>query len=206
MMVLCDDNVIIEYDRRRSGLPRAPLDMEYDNNSKSKVLSKSIHINVRKGMLTPKASESSLITTASSPLLARRITARLYAGNDTSRMNKPIPLRRPRMRAWRLTKSSLEPALEYLSLNPSYVSISEAILSMSITEGTRLPAQKSLWGSKRSTFLPLCLYVRRGQISVCWVIICYVVMLQSMIEELQSYLCSTQHETRHQQYRELLRF
>tara|TARA_B110000090_G_C13240535_1_gene392311 strand:+ start:406 stop:555 length:150 start_codon:yes stop_codon:yes gene_type:complete len=25
--------VVIEYDRRRSGLPRAPLDIEYDNNS-----------------------------------------------------------------------------------------------------------------------------------------------------------------------------
>ena len=33
MMVLCNDIAIIEYDGRRSGLPSAPLDMEYDNNS-----------------------------------------------------------------------------------------------------------------------------------------------------------------------------
>ena len=33
MMVLCDASVVIEYDRRRSGLPSAPLDMEYDNSS-----------------------------------------------------------------------------------------------------------------------------------------------------------------------------
>ena len=33
MMVLSNANVIIEYDGRRSGLPSAPLDMEYDNYS-----------------------------------------------------------------------------------------------------------------------------------------------------------------------------
>jgi len=33
MMVLCNANTIIEYERRRSGLPSAPLDMEYENNS-----------------------------------------------------------------------------------------------------------------------------------------------------------------------------
>jgi len=34
MVVLCNANVIIEYDRRkRSGLPSAPLDMKYDNSS-----------------------------------------------------------------------------------------------------------------------------------------------------------------------------
>ena len=33
MMVLCNAKVIIEYDRRRPGLPSAPLDMEHDNNS-----------------------------------------------------------------------------------------------------------------------------------------------------------------------------
>ena len=33
IMVLCDANAIIEYDRRRSGLPSAPLDIEYDNSS-----------------------------------------------------------------------------------------------------------------------------------------------------------------------------
>ena len=32
MMMLCND-FIVEYDRRRSGLPNAPLDMEYDNSS-----------------------------------------------------------------------------------------------------------------------------------------------------------------------------
>ena len=33
MMVLCNANVIMNYDRRRSGLASAPLDMEYDNSS-----------------------------------------------------------------------------------------------------------------------------------------------------------------------------
>ena len=33
MMVLCDANVGVVYDRRRIGLSSAPLDMEYDNNS-----------------------------------------------------------------------------------------------------------------------------------------------------------------------------
>ena len=32
MIVICNTSVIVEYDRRRSGLPNAPLDMEYDNN------------------------------------------------------------------------------------------------------------------------------------------------------------------------------
>ena len=33
MMVFCDVDVIVEYDRRRSGLSIAPLDMEYLNNN-----------------------------------------------------------------------------------------------------------------------------------------------------------------------------
>ena len=33
MMVMCDANTIIEHGGRRPGLPSAPLDMEYDNNS-----------------------------------------------------------------------------------------------------------------------------------------------------------------------------
>ena len=33
MMVLCDVIDSIEYDRRRSGLSSAPVDIEYDNNS-----------------------------------------------------------------------------------------------------------------------------------------------------------------------------
>ena len=33
MMVLCNDIAITEYDIRRSGLPSAPLEMEYNNNS-----------------------------------------------------------------------------------------------------------------------------------------------------------------------------
>jgi len=33
MMVLCKGIIIVEDDRRRLGLPNAPLDMEYDNNS-----------------------------------------------------------------------------------------------------------------------------------------------------------------------------
>ena len=32
MVVLCNASVITEYDRRRSGLPNAPVDMEYDSN------------------------------------------------------------------------------------------------------------------------------------------------------------------------------
>jgi len=32
MMVLCNDIVIEGYDRRRSGIPNASLDMEYDDN------------------------------------------------------------------------------------------------------------------------------------------------------------------------------
>ena len=32
-MVLCRANASIEYDRRRSGLSSAPLDMEYDNSN-----------------------------------------------------------------------------------------------------------------------------------------------------------------------------
>ena len=31
-MVLCNANVVVGYDRRRSGLPSAPLDMEYGKN------------------------------------------------------------------------------------------------------------------------------------------------------------------------------
>ena len=33
-MVMCNDIaiIVIKYDRRRSGLPNAPLNMEYDNN------------------------------------------------------------------------------------------------------------------------------------------------------------------------------
>ena len=33
MMVLCNANVIVEYNRRRLGIPSAPLDMEYDSSS-----------------------------------------------------------------------------------------------------------------------------------------------------------------------------
>ena len=32
MMVMCNAHGTTEYDRRRSGLPSAPLDMVYDNN------------------------------------------------------------------------------------------------------------------------------------------------------------------------------
>ena len=32
MMDMCDDTVVIGYDRRRSGLPNIPVDMEYDNS------------------------------------------------------------------------------------------------------------------------------------------------------------------------------
>ena len=33
MMIMCNGNVIIEYDRRRPGLSSAPLDVKYDNSS-----------------------------------------------------------------------------------------------------------------------------------------------------------------------------
>ena len=33
MTVLCNANTIIEYDRRRSGLSNAPLDVQKDNSS-----------------------------------------------------------------------------------------------------------------------------------------------------------------------------
>ena len=33
MMVICNDIVLIEYDRRISGICNAPLDMKYENNS-----------------------------------------------------------------------------------------------------------------------------------------------------------------------------
>ena len=33
MMMSCNANVIIEYDRRRQGLSNAPLDRKYDNSS-----------------------------------------------------------------------------------------------------------------------------------------------------------------------------
>jgi len=33
MMVLCNANTIVDYDRKRLGLPSAPLDVEYDNSS-----------------------------------------------------------------------------------------------------------------------------------------------------------------------------
>ena len=32
MMVLCNANVVVGYGRRRSGLPSAPLAVEYGNN------------------------------------------------------------------------------------------------------------------------------------------------------------------------------
>jgi len=32
MMAFCDATVITEYDRRRSGLPSAQLDIDYDNS------------------------------------------------------------------------------------------------------------------------------------------------------------------------------
>ena len=33
MMVLCNADTVIDYDRRKSGLPSASLDMEYANSS-----------------------------------------------------------------------------------------------------------------------------------------------------------------------------
>ena len=45
MMVSCNANVITDYNRRRSGLPSAPLDMEYDSSSIEQLSSKHRHIN-----------------------------------------------------------------------------------------------------------------------------------------------------------------
>ena len=33
MMVMCNDNIVVDYDRRRLGLSNALLDTEYDNKS-----------------------------------------------------------------------------------------------------------------------------------------------------------------------------
>ena len=38
VMVLCNAFVVVVYDGRRSGLPSAPLDMEYDNSQQYRVL------------------------------------------------------------------------------------------------------------------------------------------------------------------------
>ena len=42
--MLWNDIVIIEYARTRSGLPSAPLDVEYDNSSKYVVISIALNI------------------------------------------------------------------------------------------------------------------------------------------------------------------
>ena len=46
MVVLCNANIIIEYDGGRSELSSAPLDVEYDNNSiEHNLNSKDEHVN-----------------------------------------------------------------------------------------------------------------------------------------------------------------
>tara|TARA_B110000091_G_scaffold142261_1_gene151982 strand:+ start:100 stop:243 length:144 start_codon:yes stop_codon:yes gene_type:complete len=43
---MCNDIVVIEYHRRRSGLSNAPLDMEYDNRTEqSTAIATSLNIN-----------------------------------------------------------------------------------------------------------------------------------------------------------------
>ena len=46
MVVLCNANAIIGNDRRRSGLPSAPLDVEYDNSIDKKYENIMNHIHV----------------------------------------------------------------------------------------------------------------------------------------------------------------
>ena len=38
IMVLCNDSVIVEYDRRRPGLSSAPVVMEHNNNRDHRVI------------------------------------------------------------------------------------------------------------------------------------------------------------------------
>ena len=47
MMVLCHANAIIQYDRRRSGLPSASIDMEYDNSNIEQESTNITHIHVQ---------------------------------------------------------------------------------------------------------------------------------------------------------------
>mmetsp|Transcript_14120 Transcript_14120/g.19290 ORF Transcript_14120/g.19290 Transcript_14120/m.19290 type:complete len:249 (+) Transcript_14120:1538-2284(+) len=92
---------------------------------------------VLKGMLTPKASESSDTTTASLPFEANFCTARRYDGNDTSLMKSPMPLRRPRMRACLRMDRFLPLLLRMSSLllfsNPSKSSMSSTSLLSSVS-------------------------------------------------------------------------
>jgi len=46
MLVLCNANAIVRFDRRRSGLSSAPLDMEYSNNRTLQYPSKNENINL----------------------------------------------------------------------------------------------------------------------------------------------------------------
>jgi len=39
MMVLCNANVIVEYDERRPGLSSTPVDMDHDNNRDHRAIS-----------------------------------------------------------------------------------------------------------------------------------------------------------------------
>ena len=47
VMVLCNDIVIIEYDRRRAVLPNAPVDMEYGNNIAEESTAIAIALNIQ---------------------------------------------------------------------------------------------------------------------------------------------------------------
>ena len=44
--MLCDASVIIEYDRRRPGLPNAPLDIKYDNSSIEQSTAIALNMNI----------------------------------------------------------------------------------------------------------------------------------------------------------------
>mgnify|MGYP006081761189 CR=1 FL=1 len=53
MMVLCSANAIIKHDREKSGLPSAPLDMEYDNNITEEYNAIAIALNPKHTIYNP---------------------------------------------------------------------------------------------------------------------------------------------------------
>ena len=62
MMVLCNATVVVGYDRRRSGLPSAPVVTEYDNNSieQSTVISLNMNIDYQSHHLLSSCLSSTL--------------------------------------------------------------------------------------------------------------------------------------------------
>ena len=48
MMVTCDNSVVVEYDRRRSGLCNAAINRKYDNYSCHRDIAIAISLNISK--------------------------------------------------------------------------------------------------------------------------------------------------------------